>query len=368
MYRVSAVPAPQLTPRAFTGGCISASMVEASWRVSLSRGLTAVLVLTGAACTRPPPPEPSAPGSQPGAHAAPPAQVLVVATQDGVPKPVMRQENYRFEAGPYALEVSPSTGAQILEFSLNGRNVLVAREESPAAFGSTFYPSPQSDWNWPPPFEWDALPWTVAVTGETLLLQSRTSAKFALGATQRIRLDGVEGVARIDYSITNFGQSARKVAPWQNTRVRPKGLTFFPCSGGALSLSSLEVEPQDGVMWLAHDPAGFTESKKLFADGREGWVAHVDGDLMFVKVFPDVPPAEQAPNEAEIEIYVHSSGLFVEVEQQGPYVELGSGNLTSWCVRWIVRKLPPEIDARPGQEGLLHFARELAATARSSRS
>ncbi len=276
----------------------------------------------------------------------------------------MRQENYRIEAGPYALEVSPSTGAHIVEFSLDGRSVVVPREESPLSFGSTFYPSPQSDWKWPPPVEWDAMPWTVAVAGDALHLTSRAATKLGLGATQRIRLDGAKGVAGIDYTINNVGETPRKVAPWQNTRVRPQGLTFFPCSEGALPNSSLRLEPKDGVIWFRHDPAEFTESKKLFADGHEGWLAHVDGDLIFVKVFPDVPPAEQAPGEAEIEIYVHDSGRFVEVEQQGPYVELGSGHVSSWAVRWIVRKLPPDINTLPERKGLLRFARELAASVR----
>ena len=121
-----------------------------------------------------------------------------------------------------------------------------------------------------------------------------------------------------------------------------------------------------GAIWFAHDPAEFTESKKLYADGQEGWLAHLDGDLLFVKVFPDVPRAERAPGEAEIEIYVHRSGAFVEVEQQGRYVELGSGHRTTWPVRWIARRLPPDVEVRPESEGLLHFARELAASFRLS--
>jgi len=281
-----------------------------------------------------------------------------------VPKPVMRQENYRIEAGPYALEVSPTTGADIVEFSLDGRNVLVPRDESPNAFGSTFYPSPQSDWQWPPPPEWDALPWTVQVAQDALHLTSRAIAKLDLGATQRISLDGALGMARIDYTISNFGKIPRKVAPWQNTRVRPKGLTFFPSSQATLPNSALKLEPEDGVIWFHHDPAEFTEGKKIFADGDEGWLAHVDGNLMLIKVFPDVPLGAQAPGEAEVEIYVPSDGQFVEVEQQGPYVELGSGELTSWPVRWIVRTLPSDIPAPPERKRLVRFARELAASVR----
>jgi len=331
--------------------------------VSQSRTVASALALLATACACPLPPEPRPPPPVTSSP-SPPAPVTVTATEDGVPKPVMRQENYRIEAGAYALEVSPSTGANIVEFSLDGRNVLASREDSPNAFGSTFYPSPQSDWQWPPPPEWDALPWTVAVHGRRLDLKSRAIEKTGLGATQSISLDGAKGAARIDYRIINHGSTPHRVAPWQNTRVRPKGLTFFPCSRPVLPQSSLKLEPNDGVIWFQHDPADFAESKKLFADGNEGWLAQVDGDLMFVKVFPDVPPEQQAPGEAEIEIYVDRAGRFVEVEQQGPYVEYGDGHSSTWTVQWVVRKLPSDIHALPERKGLVSFARELAASVR----
>ena len=116
-----------------------------------------------------------------------------------------------------------------------------------------------------------------------------------------------------------------------------------------------------GVVWFRHDPAAFKQGVKGFADGSEGWLAHVDGDLLFVKVFADVPRQAQAPKEAEIEIYVDGAGRFVEVEQQGAYAELAPGASSSWPVRWLLRKLPAGMPVAPGSAELLSWVRTIVA-------
>ena len=68
-----------------------------------------------------------------------------------------------------------------------------------------------------------------------------------------------------------------------------------------------------------------TDHQKLFADGREGWLAHVDGDALLVKTFAVVPRAAQAPGEAQIEIYATPAHTYVEVEVQGAYETIAPG-------------------------------------------
>jgi len=273
--------------------------------------------------------------------------------EQGVPRAIVRRHNYRIEFGRYALEVDPSAGGRIVEFSLDGRSVVLSRSESLNAYGSSFWPSPQSDWQWPPPPELDRAEWNVSLDAGRLLLESDTNAKLGLSAKQSLWADLARELVVIDHALTNRGSAPRKVAPWQNTRVKPGGLTFFPSDSPSLPPSTLELKPTNGVIW----------SKKAFADGREGWLAHVDGDLLFLKVFPDVPRAAQAPSEAEIELYVQHDGSFVEVEQQGAYEELAPGASSSWQVRWLVRKLPSEIEVKSGSAALLAHVRSLVARA-----
>jgi hypothetical protein len=323
----------------------------------MQRALALLVVLGAPACGCPA--RPVAP-----AAVAAPSAIAASSAAPGVPHPVVRQQNYLLEAGPYALEVNPTDGGRIVAFSLDGRSVVAPRSESPEAYGSSFWPSPQSDWKWPPPVEFDGLPWQVQVDGATLVLQSGTHRPLGLSAVQRITLDAGRGAATIEYQLQNHGPTARRVAPWQNTRVRPRGLTFYPSSEPALPQSSLKLAPVDGIVWFAHDPSAITENVKLWADGAEGWLAQVDGDLLFVKVFPDVPRAAQAPGESDVVIYVQGNGGFVEVEQQGAYEEIAPGASSSWTVHWVLRRLPRDVEPAPGNPKLVALARELAASVR----
>lgn len=330
-----------------------------------SVALTVLCVsLLACGCAAAPAPA-SAPGEAPpsvapGADAAPPS--------GGTPFSVVRQHNYRIEQGELALELDPSDGGRVIEFSLGGaggrHNALVTRGESPRSYGSSLWPSPQSDWNWPPPAELDALPWQVVVEGRVLRATSGTNAALQLSAEQRIALLPELRAARLDYRLINHGSVARKVAAWQNSRVRPRGLTFFPSNGASLPQSKFALTPSAGVIWFAHGGQGDARNGKLFADGEEGWLAHVDGDLLFVKVFPPVPAERQAPGESEVQIYVDAGGAFVEVEQQGPYEEVAPGASATWHCHWILERLEPGLVVQPGQAWLVERARALAARVR----
>src|SRR5207302_8793432 len=141
----------------------------------------------------------------------------------------------------------------------------------------------------------------------------------------------------LEYRVTNHGPVAFQSAPWEITRVHPKGLTFFPAGDGIYPPSNLAVRADRAVVWFAYDAAAITDHQKLFADGREGWIAHLDGDALFVKVFEAVPRGAQAPGEAQIEIYANPAHTYVEVEQQGAYAAIAAGALLVWRVDWIVR-------------------------------
>jgi hypothetical protein len=269
------------------------------------------------------------------------------------------QHGFRIEHGPLALELDPVDGGRIVELSLAGRSAVVPRSESARAYGSSFWPSPQSDWKWPPPPELDALPWQARIEGPAIVAESQENREYRLSASQRIEALSSGGFV-IDYRIRNHASTARKVAGWQNTRVRPLGLTFFPSSAPAYPESAFPLAPLDGVMWFAHSGPDDARQGKLFADGDEGWLAHLDGDLLFVKVFPEVSRERQAPGEGEVEIYVDPAGEFVEVEQQGAYEEIAPGGELHWSCRWALERLELGQHLRPGDGALVERARALA--------
>lgn len=292
--------------------------------------------------------------------AAGPHGVASERAAEGVPHAIVRRENHRIEFGELALEVDAVDGGRIVEFSLGGRSVVIPKGESAQAYGSSFWPSPQKAWDWPPPAELDALPWSVSIDGRVLVLESRTNEKLGLSATQRIEALPEKGAVRIELALHNRGSAPLSVAAWQNTRTRPGGLTFYPSTAPALPPSAFPLDPQGGVAWFDHDPRTNERKGKLFADGEEGWIAHVDGDLLFVKVFPPVAREKQAPGEAEVEIYVDPAGGFVEVEQQGPYGAIEPGHTARWQCHWLLAKLEPDARRVVGDGRLLAQARALA--------
>ena len=269
---------------------------------------------------------------------------------------------YSFRFGDTVFAVDASQGARIVTFALGGRNVLTAAQDgSDLNWGSTFWPSPQSDWSWPPPSEIDPNPYTASVAGATLTLTSATASALGLSITKKFTVDSVAGVVTIEYRISNRGTRTRSVAPWEITRVAAGGLTFFPMGQGSPSKGTqplLPLEISQGVAWLTYDPQVITSDSKAFADGSEGWIAHATNGLLFVKNFNEIGPTQAAPGEAEIELFANPTKLYIELEEQGALAKVSAGASLTWTTRWFLREIPA-ISVEPGSADLLDTVRTL---------
>lgn len=277
--------------------------------------------------------------------------------------PVSSGSLYTFQFGDTLFTVDANQGGRIVTFAISGHNVLTGPTVDAANFGSTFWSSPQSDWNWPPPPEIDSAPYVASLDGAVVSLSGATVTGLGLAVEKRFSADGQAGAVTVVYTIANRGGQARQVAPWEITRVAAGGLTFFPMGEGGPRKGPqdlLNTTIVNGVAWFAYDAAAITADQKLFADGLGGWIAHVDGDLLLVKSFADTLPAQAAPGEAEIEIYANAGHTYVEVENQGAFVNLAPGAATTWTVRWILRKLDvASTPASVGSAALVALVRSL---------
>ena len=143
----------------------------------------------------------------------------------------------------------------------------------------------------------------------------------------------------------------------------PGGLTFFPegQGQGRGNLAS-QVVTSEKWNWFDLDAATLPGgTPKYFADGAEGWMAHVDkNNLLLVEVFPDITPSQAAPEEAEIEIYADNGKRYMEIEHQGAYVALAPGDSLLWTTRWYLRKLPAGVSRTPGDPALMAFVSSVA--------
>jgi hypothetical protein len=277
--------------------------------------------------------------------------------------PAAQGSLFTFRFGDTVFAVDARLGGRIVTFSLGGRNILTGPAVEPANYGSTFWSSPQSDWGWPPAPEIDSTPYAATVDGATLYLRGEPAPALGLGVEKTFSADRQTGTVTVKYTLKNHGSQARQAAPWEITRVAAGGLTFFPMGQGEFRKGMqdlLKPVVRDGVAWFAYDASTITADQKLFADGHEGWIAHVDGDLLLVKSFADTTPAQAAPGEGEIEIYANAAHTYVEVENQGAFVMLQPGQASTWTVRWMLRKLDlTATPAKVGGAGLLALVRSL---------
>ena len=279
----------------------------------------------------------------------------------------------RFDRGRYVLdwgagriEIDPVTGGRVTALYLDSGNLLTGPDVDPGNYGSTFWPAPQAAWGWPPLAEVDHGPYQVIRAPEALVLNGASNPALNVSIDKRIAADRARGAVIFDFSINNRGAGAVQLAPWQITRVPPGGLSFFPTGSGNYPPSNLAVREQGGVTWYAYDAAAITDHQKLFADGSEGWVAHAGDGTLLVKMFEVAPRAEQAPGEAQIEIYASPAHTYVEVEVQGAYRTIAPGAVLAWRVVWLVRKLPAGMVPAAGSAALLAFVRGVVEADRAA--
>ena len=266
----------------------------------------------------------------------------------------LEDSKYSLSSGDVTMTVDAARGGKIVSFRLQDKEVL-SQTRFPNSFGSTFWTSPQAEWNWPPVAEYDTKPFEASVQEGRLVLVGQKSERFGYRIRKEFSTDPAKGAFVITYTIINESGETRKVAPWEISRVPNGGMLFFEAKevSGANNMATLPFEFKYRGAWYAVDEA--RENRKINADGK-GWLGFVDNGLLFIKKFQDLDPSQPAPAEAEIQIYVNTGKSFVEVEEQGPYTTLEPGAEVSWTVRWYL--LPYDGAAAPSK-ALLKKARKV---------
>ena len=270
-------------------------------------------------------------------------------------------EKYAVSVGDITLTVDAAHGGKILSFKLGEKEVIAqnpaaAPQPAPAegqpprrrffnpnSYGSTFWTSPQKEWNWPPVPEYDSLPYTAEVKdGPVKVVDVAIPALFLTGQVSKygyrvcktITVDPSDLAFVITYSIVNESGEVRKVAPWAITRVPNGGILEFDAKPEDVTPADLmKVTFDDNKATLEVDVAN--ENRKINVDGK-GWLNFRDNGLVLTQRFPDIEQAQAAPGEAEIQVYIDARKSFVEIEAQGPYTELQPGEKLDWTVRWYL--------------------------------
>lgn len=245
---------------------------------------------------------------------------------------------YTLRQGNVTMTIDAAKGGRIISYTLDGEEV-ISQLQRPNMFGSTFWTSPQKEWNWPPVREHDILPYSVERQGEKLIMTSQLSQRFPMRIRKTFMVNDADQCIDVTYTITNEGSTPRKVAPWEITRVVGEGSIFFDAPVSDITPAGIMAfKEKNGLAWYEIDSS--ERQRKINADGR-GWLAYAHNGLLLVKHFTDIRKSEPAPDEAEIQVYVHNGAAYVELESQGAYTELAPGASTSWTVSWQLKKIIP---------------------------
>lgn len=246
--------------------------------------------------------------------------------------------------GNLTLTVDPAAGGRIQSLTFHGRELLAqASAKDRANWGSTLWVSPQQHWGWPPPDSFDNLPYQLAQTGTTQLHLSGPvdTEKTGLRLHKSLALTGADRV-QLDYRLENPGDTSATAAAWEVTRVPIEGLVVFAREADPLwwSFGSFAVEQFGDLVWL--DASGPLSEGKLNANGR-GWLAWVTGRQMYIKRFSDLSADQQAPKEAEVQVYVSPRG-YMELEAQGAYQTIAAGESVHFQTEWQLVTLPADVE------------------------
>ena len=252
----------------------------------------------------------------------------------------------QLSVGDVTMTINPEKGARILSFQYKGLEV-ISQLTAPESFGSTFWTSPQKEWNWPPVREFDKMPYQVEQRDGRLIMTSEMSQRLKYRIRKEFSTDQKDNAIVVTYYIINESDETRQVAPWEITRVENKGgVIFFDAPlDGITPNGIMPFTAANGVAWYQPDEAA--GNRKINADGK-GWYAYCNDGLLLLKVFDDLKPAQPAPGEAEIQVYVNRGKTFIELECQGAYTTLKPHEQLSWSVRWYL--LPIKGNAEPSEK------------------
>jgi hypothetical protein len=261
------------------------------------------------------------------------------------------------------LSIDHNYGARIVSLKYYGRELLSTYAVNEDNFGSTFWTSPQSDWEWPPIQTFDVMPYSMNMEGSEIRYYSEPDKKSGFQVGKYFKISAVDSAFTITYVIKNTSDKDKSVAPWEVTRRFAGGISFFPAGPDSVVMKKSNlpgVTIKNGIVWFEYDSAKIVSSTKLYALASEGWLANVKDSVLFLKTFTDIPDSQLPPGQGEVEIYADKGKQYIELENHGEYATLFPGDSLTYKVKWIIKTIPENIDKSAGSEELVDWVRKVA--------
>lgn len=246
--------------------------------------------------------------------------------QDTAQKQEISSDNeLTLKKGDLSISVDAAIGGRISSFKWKDLEFLkTSRDDDHLQWGSTIWPSPQSEWDWPPPAGMDKGPYELLTQNTNeLILKSTNNDYRGIEVEKKIQLNEDRAGIDITYSFSNRGEDSLSIGIWENSRISYTGTIYWK-SQTSQKLESLSVDDHPGKKY-----------KKFVEDGS-GWLAYEKGGYIWIKAMQMPLNSEVAPGQAAIEIYLDRADGFAEIEDHGPYQKLAPGESMSLEVKWTV--------------------------------
>ena len=111
-------------------------------------------------------------------------------------------QNKEIKVGDVTMTINPEKGAKIMSLKYQDQEV-INQSRWPESFGSTFWTSPQKEWNWPPVPEIDKGVYKVEEKDGHLIMTGEVSEKLKYRIRKDFSTDAKDGAIVITYSIIN---------------------------------------------------------------------------------------------------------------------------------------------------------------------
>lgn len=262
------------------------------------------------------------------------------------------------QCGAVEVQFRPLEGGRLASLRYRGVELVLAPGRVPGYYGDTFWPSPQSMFDWPPPPVLDAQPYAILDQSiEALTLRSAVDPDLGLQVEKRFTVH--EDSVKFGFQVRNTGSGVCALAPWQVTRAPRTGLLVWAAGEVFGDEDRLTKQREDPGCWYLHaqSPVAFegysvegphvsipvsavTRTSKFFTDAR-GWVAHVHDGVVFLRIFPDLTVDQMAPRQAELELFFGIERDYIELENQGAYEVLEPGASLTYDVEWRFGTVDP---------------------------
>jgi len=100
------------------------------------------------------------------------------------------------------VEIDAAIGGRVTALRFGGRNLLTEPAADAGNYGSTFWPSPQTAWGWPPLAEIDHGPYRAELEPAAITMRSAINPALGVEVEKRFAADAARGAVTFDFAIT----------------------------------------------------------------------------------------------------------------------------------------------------------------------